>query len=306
MLIKFIEKFQQLIKPIPDPPYSYEFLITLPQTEYPRYLKKIFFYVTNEKLNLKNPKTFNEKIQWLKLYDNSPLKTQLTDKVLVRNWIKEKIGENYLKPILWIGKTFNEIPFETLPNSFMIKANHGCKWHFKIKNKKEFLHTEELYQYIESKFDGWMRQTFFPWAGFELQYKDIKPQILIEELLIENDKSFPQEYEIYCFNGKPKIFQKIKYSLPVEYTVYDENFAISNICFKSEYINKVEEADEYLKKAVELSKILAENFKLVRIDWILYKQQIYFNEMTFTPLSGFIKFKEKYLNLHLGKMLKLK
>ena len=289
---------------IGEPPYEYELLVNLPESEYPRYLKKMFKGMTGKELNLRHPKTFNEKIQWIKLYDNKQQKSELTDKVKVRAWVREKIGEKYLKPVLWIGDKFEDIPFNTLPCSFIVKANHGCKWQYKIKNKEEFIKEEALFKYIKERFNGWMSQTFFPWAGFELQYKGIEPKIIIEPILIEEDKQYPIEYEIYCFNGEPRLYQKIEYSIPAKVSVYNEDFTESEISINPEYIKENEPASETIKEAVEKSKILSNGFKLVRVDWLLYKNQIYFNEMTFTPFSGFFRMDEK-TNIKLGKMLKL-
>ncbi len=290
---------------IPNPPYSYDFLFNLKEEDYPKYLKKIFKSQTGKELNLKNPKTFNEKIQWLKLYDVTPLKTRLTDKVLVRDWVKEKIGEKYLKPVLWIGRSFDEIPFAELPEQFIIKANQGCKWHYKIKNKEKFLAEKRLVEIVQNRFNGWIQQSFFPWAGFEMQYKDIIPQILIEPLLIDKDEVYPIEYEIYCFNGKPRLFQKIRYKIPAEFCLYNEKYQEINFSLNSEYIRKSEKADETLIDIVQLSRMLCADFKLVRVDWIKYRDKIYFNEITFTPMSGFFQFDDNKWNNKLGKMITL-
>ncbi len=292
---------------IGEPPYDYDLLISLDEKEYPKYLKKMYKTFLGKDLNLKNPKTFSEKIQWLKLYDNSPLKTTLTDKVLVRDYVKEKIGEEYLKPVLQVCKTFDEINFDELPESFIIKANHGCKWQYKIKNKSKFLEKKELVEYVKRQFTGWLEQSFFPWAGFEMQYRDIVPQILIEPILLSQNSEFSMEYEVYCFNGQPQILQKIKHSAPAECSVYDKDFAPSSILFNLSHVRVEEdEIDDNLKKATELSKVLAKDFKLTRIDWLVQDDKFYFNEMTFTPYSGFYIFEDKNLDLELGKMLNLK
>lgn len=301
-----IREIFDIVNNIPNPPYEYDFLINLNEKEYPKYLKKIFKAMTGESLNLKHPKTFNEKIQWLKLYDCTPLKTQLTDKVLVRDWVKNKIGENYLKPCLQVCSCFEEIDFKILPNSFFIKCNHGCKWHFKIKDKEKFLLNKEMYNSIKIIFDNWLSQSFFPWAGFELQYKNIIPKILIEPVLTNKNDEIPTEVEIYCFNRVPKFFQQIKYSYPPISCVYDENYKEADFTFNSGYIRKYSKPDEKLIKIVELSKVLAQEFKLVRVDWILYQNKIYFNEMTFTPFSGFFTFFDEKINKELGNKLKLK
>lgn len=305
MLLDNLKEYLKKTKVVNNPPYEYEFLINLPENEYPKYLSKIFFYNTGEKLDLTHPKTFNEKIQWLKLYDSSPLKTRLTDKVLVRDWVKEKIGEEYLKPVLQICKNFDDIDFDKLPDKFIIKTNHGSKWHYIIKDKEAFVQKKELVNFVRNKFNGWMEQTFFPWAGFEMQYKYIKPQILIEPYLVTQENPNPVEYEVYCFNGKPRIYQKIKYSLPCVVSLYDEEFNQSEFSFNPKYIVNFEEASENLKKASILSETLSDGFKLVRVDWLEYNEKIYFNEMTFTPYSGFYPIGRKN-NLKLGNMLKLK
>ncbi len=306
MIIEYLKKFLSNSEQLAAPPYDYKFIINLQEREYPKYLKKFFFYATGKDLNLNNPKTFNEKIQWLKLYDNSRLKTQLTDKVLVRGWIKEKIGEEYLKPVLWIGKNFDEIPFDKLPNTFIIKANHGCRWNYRIKNKELFLKNEVLYQIVRKRMNEYMEISFFPFAGFELQYKDINPQIIIEELLLENVNETPREIEIYCFNGKPQIFQKIKYGDNAEVSIFNKDYENINLKFLNTYVLKEERADELLKQAVNLSEKLAGDFKLVRVDWLIYKDRLYFNEMTFTPFSGHYLFEDNSWNYKLGKMLNIK
>ena len=248
--------------------------MNLDEKDYKKYLCLAYKIRTNRKLNLKSPKTLNEKIQWLKLNDNSLLKTQLTDKILVRDWVKNKIGENYLKPVLWIGDRFDNIPFESLPNRFIIKCNHGCKWHIVIKDKTKFLLHEDLVQKTKMQFDLWIRQTFFGYSDFETQYRTIKPQILIEPLMRENINEAPEELSVWCINQKTFIDEKQK---------------------------------EYREELLSLSKILSENFKLVRVDWMPYNNKLYFEEMTFTPLSGFLSdyMLEKDIFKEINKNLKI-
>ena len=303
MLNLIRKSYKKIFDKVPDPPYSYDFIMNLSEEDYPVYLKKLYKMKTGKSLNLEHPVTFNEKIQWLKLYDNSSLKSLLTDKVLARYWVKEKIGEEYIKPALWIGKNFDKIPFEELPNAFVIKANHGCKWQYIIKNKQKFLETSYLYKYVRMKFKGWMTQTFFPYGGFETQYKKIEPQILIEPLLVHLSDNKPIEYEIYCFNSKPKIYQKVEYTTPPVVSAYNEDFSSSNILFNKSYFNFQSDVNENLRKAVALSKELCRGFKLVRVDWLEFENKIYFNEMTFTPFSGFFEFEDEKTDKKLGQML---
>ena len=289
-------------------------MMSLNEKDYPYYLSQAYLVKTGQKLNLRHPKTLNEKIQWIKLFDNKQQKSELTDKVLVRNWVREEIGDEYLKPVLWIGDKFNDIPFDSLPISLIVKCNHGCKWQFIIKNKQEFLNKKDLFNSAKMYMENWLKQSFFGWSDFETQYINIKPKIIIEPLLVENGNEYPLEIEVWCFNGRAKIIQKCRnINKNNEFShrqisSFDENFNQNDIKFyeTNELIRS--EADEILNQAKELSEKLAKDFKLVRVDWMIYENKLYFAEMTFTPHSGFIFFPEHHneLQLKLGKMLKMK
>ena len=291
--------------------FDYSFILSLNENDYPQYLSQAYFIKTGCKLNLKHPKNINEKIQWLKLYDCIPIKTTLTDKVLVRDYVKEKIGEDFLKPVLWVGKNFNDIPFSDLPNAFIIKANHGCKWHFIIKDKENFLNNNALFEMVKIHFEGWLTQTFFGWSDFETQYKNIVPQIIIEPYLQENVNEFCEEIEVWCFNSEPKIIQKYKrlknFSEKNVITLNDA-FQPINLRFNNDDNIVSGKVDDILKNAVSLSQKLTEGFNLARIDWMIYKNKLFFEEITFTPYSGFIQFPDECSdwNVKLGKMLNLK
>ncbi len=259
---------------IGEPPWEYDFLYNLPESEYPKYLAKIFNYRTGEKLPLrfdfgkkawvidKNKcKTFNQKIQWLKLYDSTPLKRDCTDKIKVRDYVKEKIGEEYLKPVLQICDSFDEIDFDKLPNSYVIKCNHGCKWQYMIKNKKEFLNTKPIFELAKRNMIGWLEQEFWAWNGFELQYKGIEPKILIESLLRDEINKNSEEIQFYCFNEIPKFIVRLQDRY---ISLYDENLnIIDNVLIENDIqINKP--VDDLLNQSLVLSKDLSENFSFVR------------------------------------------
>ena len=277
---------------IGEPPWKYEFIKNLNASEYPKYLKKIFEYRTGKKLNLKHPKSFNEKIQWLKLYGATPKKTKLTDKVLVRDWVKEKIENEYLKPVLQICRSFDDIDFSQLPNSFVIKCNNGCKWHFIIKNKKECLDDTKFFQKMKEQIIGWLEQEFWVWGCFEMQYKGIEPKILIEPLMRDSINIVSEELQVYCFNGEPKYI--VKQPEISSYNFYEKNLKT---------IDEIKDKNELL--AVKLSSKLSNNINFVRVDWMKYQDKIYFGEMTFTPYSGFAKFKDEKCNIELGKLIKI-
>ena len=118
--------------------YQYKYNMSLNANQYPYRLSRLYRKSFGETLNLTNPRTYNEKMQWAKLYDNNPLKTTLTDKYLVRDWIRNKIGEEYLIPLLGVWDSFDDIDFSNLPNKFVLKTNHGSGWNIIIKDKYNF------------------------------------------------------------------------------------------------------------------------------------------------------------------------
>lgn len=276
-----------------------EFCEKLHHSLYPFYLKRIFKLRLGYNLNLKKPKTFSEKIQWLKLNDSTQIKSDLTDKLKVRDYVKEKIGEKYLKKIYGIYNNFDEINFDELPEYFVLKANTG--WKTNAFYKKSIM-TEELNAAIKKQYDEVIQMNFAFRSAFELHYSRINPKIFAEEMI-------PQihHYEVLCFNGEPK-FICIKYvSNKVFYiSWYNTNFELQN--FKLEYdIGATAEINtEKAKEVIELAKKLTQDFKLVRCDFeISRNSRILFEEMTFTPYSGLRNFEPEEYNYILGDMIKL-
>ncbi len=286
--------------------FDYPFMMSLAPKDYAKYLCHAYYIKTGKKLNLKHPKTLNEKIQWLKIYDNQEIKSKLTDKVLVRDFIKDKIGDEYLKPVLWIGDKFDDIPFYTLPDSFIVKCNHGCKWQFIIKNKEKFLDNKKIFKYTKMVMDNWLIQSFFGYSDFETQYINIKPKIIIEKLL-QDENEIPLDIEMLCFNGLP-FYTSLRHNSNIITNILNSDIENESKVLENISKNFNFEFSSALKTANNLSKILAKDFKCVRIDWMLYKDKLYFVEMTFTPYSGYIFFseKEEEIQCKLGKMINLK
>ena len=160
---------------------DYDYYRSLDPSQYEEELKDWYKRRTKKELDLENPKTFNEKIQWLKLYDSTPIKTKLADKYLVREWVKEKIGEEYLVPLLGVWDKFDDIDFDKLPDKFVLKCNHGCGWNLIVTDKSKIDKVE-----AKKKFDKWMNTNFAFCNGLELHYKNIQPKIIAEEYLENN------------------------------------------------------------------------------------------------------------------------
>ena len=360
---------------IGNPPWNYYFLQNLPESEYPKYLAKLFYLNTGERLPLRHGvidkrrcKSFNQKIQWLKLYGVTSLMRDCTDKVKVRDYVKEKIGEEYLKPVLqiipnesketmrchckqvndnsglaWqsrdrcnhildcrgtekavvpcndralvfkdndsenndVSTYFDQIDFDKLPDSFVIKTNHGCKWQYIIKDKEQFLNIPQLFKTVKKNITGWLEQDYSFWGGFEMNYRNIEPKILIEPLMRDDINLNSQEIEVYCFNSTPKLILKLWNNQQNNISLFDEKLTYIDEIFSGNDSKICENANELIKQSFDLSKKLSENFLFVRVDWMIYKNKIWFEELTFTPYSGLRKTLNKKFNKKFGKMINL-
>ena len=261
---------------------KYAYYSTLPPEKYPEELKLWYKRVMKEDLDLDNPKTYNEKIQWLKLYDATPLKTRLVDKYLVRDWVKEKIGEEYLIPLLGVWDSFEEIDFDKLPDQFVLKANHGCGWNIIVKDKAAFDIVE-----ARKKFDVWMHTNFAFKNGLELHYMNIPPKIIAEKYL-ENNNDDLYDYKVFCFNGKAEsvmFLSERKQGLKMSF--YNPQW--KKLPFVYSYPQNPDEVPmpKNLELLIKLAEKLAEGFPHVRVDfYILNDGSVKFGEMTFSPAGG--------------------
>lgn len=262
------------------------------------FLKIKYAYFFHKKLNLKAPKTFNEKLQWLKLYDRNPKYTKLVDKFLVRDFVKERIGEEYLIPLFGVYKSFDDINFELLPNKFVLKPNHtsGDVYICRNKNNIDYLKLKELIDY-------WLQRDYYK-LHREWPYKDV-PRCIVAEKLLDtfNGKSLI-DYKFFCFNGVPKImFIATDRGNDTKFDFYDMNFNHIDL------INGHPNAEQPIKKPETFEKMkllaskLSKGIPHVRVDFYEVNGKIYFGEMTFYHWSGFVKFEPEKWDYILGNMV---
>ena len=169
----------------------------LPRVFYPLYIEYSYLKIVNRWCNLNNPKTYTEKMQWGKLNRKDSLLGKLSDKIAVRSWVEERIGSEYLIPI--IGHPFcsvDEIDFDELPNKYVIKANHGSGFNYVVNNKDEI-----DVGIVKKKVALWLKHNY-AFYSMELHYKDIMPRLYIEQNIIEEGMSDLPDYKFFCFNGK--------------------------------------------------------------------------------------------------------
>lgn len=284
------------------------FYRTLDPKEYPEQLKEWYLNENNRELNLENPTRFTEKIQWLKLFDSTEIKTKLADKYLARDWVAEKIGEEHLIPLLGAWDSFDEIDFDKLPDSFVLKCNHGASMNIIVKDKNKM----DL-QMVKEKLDRWMATDFgFTMESFELHYRDIPRKIIAEKYMKDGNLEDLQDYKFYCFHGKPVYCQVIgsrTTNETIDFFDMDWNHMPftglitknSNETFSTKEIPRPKTLDEMIRAAESMSK----DFSFVRVDLYEINGKMYFGEMTFTPGSGSGSFRPDSADFELGEMLRL-
>jgi len=266
-----------------------------------KYLKIKYLIKMKRKLNLDAPILFNEKMQWLKIYDKKDIYTSLVDKYAVKNYVKEIIGEEYIIPTLGIWESFEEIDFEQLPEQFVLKCTHdsGGIW---ICRKKSELDIKKVKEKICKSMN-----TNFYFTGREWPYKNVKPRIIAEQYMEEESATELKDYKIFCFDGKPKIIQ-LDYDRFSDHhrNMYDINW--NRLPFDLKYVSdekKKFSAPSNLAQMLEFASKLSKNIPFVRVDFYSISGSTYFGEMTFYPESGFGEFSEERWNKKLGEWLVL-
>lgn len=267
------------------------------------YLKLLYFIRMKKILNLKNPKTFNEKLQWLKLNDRKSQYSLMVDKYEAKKYVQSLIGEQYIIPTYGVWNSFNEIDFNSLPNKFVLKCTHDSGGVVICQDKK-LLNIELAKQKINKS----LKCNFY-YVGREWPYKNVKPRIIAEKYLEDKSTSDLKDYKFYCFNGEP-LFLYLSQGMNnhqtarISYVNLDWTLAKYK---RSDYLSFTElpQKPKNLNKMIELSRSLAKDIKFLRVDFYEVNGQIYFGELTFYPGSGFTPFASYQDDLDIGNYLKL-
>jgi len=239
----------------------------------------------------------------LRLHDRNPLLTKCADKYLVRSYVKDKIGDKYLIPLVLHTESPADINFENMPDHpVIIKTNHGCGGHVVIRDKHN-----ENYKKLQRYFKRLLRHNFY-YTSRQWQYKNIKPRILVEELLEEKDHLKVDDYKLHCYNGKVdriEIYKYHDYGHSKEIIFYDTDWQKLDMrCRTLENRGKVPRPKN-LNEMIRIAEILSADFKFVRVDTYNLDGKIFFGELTFTPAMGIQGYRPITWNSILGEKLKL-
>lgn len=272
----------------------------LAMEEYQNEISKQYKYRIGHDIDWNNLVTYTEKMQWAKLYDNDPLKSELTDKYRVREWVAQKIGKGYLIGLLGAWDSFEEIDFSKLPDKFVLKTNHGSGTNLIVKNKKSL-----NMKNTRRMFKDWL-STDFGYKSLELHYSGITPKILAEEY-IETEYGELQDYKFLCFGGKPYYcwVDMGRYSNHTR-NVYDLNWELQpwNQEAYAHYEKPIPRPENF-EKMIEIATILSQSFSHVRVDLYNVDGKVYFGEMTFTNGGGYDRILPVEYDKKLGELWEL-
>lgn len=267
------------------------------------YLKKWFKLKFEKDLDLTNPKSFNEKIQWLKLYDRKPIYTTMVDKHDAKVYVAERIGEEHIIPTLGVWEDFDDIDFDVLPSQFVLKCTHDSGGLVIVRDKSK-LDKSKAKKRIEKSL-----KTEYFYQGREWPYKNVKPRILAEQYMEDDSGNGLRDYKFYCFNGVPK-FLYVSEGLEdhstakISFVTCDWEFAPYE---RSDYrpFEKLPPKPQKFDQMLDFAAKLSDGTDFLRVDLYEINGQVYFSELTFFPCGGLMPFKDMKHDLEIGEMLHL-
>lgn len=281
---------------------DYDYLSRWETLDLERVISEWYESYTGKKIDIKHPVTFNEKIQWMKLYDNSPLKTQCSDKWAVREYVKNSIGEKYLIPVYGVWNSFDEVDFDILPDRFALKCTHASGTNEIVTSKQDI----DL-NGLKIRFDEWMGRNYAFMCGLELNYKDIVPRVYAEKYLSTEDGVDLRDYKVHVFDGKAKVIQvDIDRSHVHRRNMYspDWEYIPCSILYPTAH-DVIIDRPGCLDELIRVSEKLSEGFIYVRCDFYIIDDDIYFGEMTFAHGSGVEPFDPESYNKEMGEWIHL-
>lgn len=257
-----------------------------------------YWYWFGRRINLEQPQTFNEKLNWIKLHDRNPRYTLMADKYEVKKIVAELIGDQYVVPCYGVWSRYEDIDFSQLPQQFALKCNHNSGGGILCRDKNKLNHQE-----LSKRFKSWQTSEFYQYSR-EWPYKNIKRCILAEELLDDHSGRELRDYKFWCFNGEPRVMYITNKARDIYENFYDMEFKplpINHGFSRTVPEYKKPELFELMK---ELAAKLSQGIPFVRVDFFDVNGRVYFGEYTFFDWGGFRPFSGDW-DLSLGKLIDL-
>lgn len=264
------------------------------------YTKVRYWLEVDKKLHLNDPRRFTEKIQHIKLFDQRAIRKLFANRVAVRDYVADKIGDEHLIPLIGNYDELSRDIWEDLPDQFVLKANHGSGMVEIVKEKKN-----AGYEKVSAITKEWQQTNYYKF-GREWAYKNLPRTIVAEKLLLNSRDTIPEDYKFFCFGGKVELIQIDRARFDEhKQNLFDRNFnRIDGMLLSPPYSGPIPKP-ELLDPAIKLAEILSDGINFIRVDLYLFGDNIYFGEMTNYPLNGFVPFKPEELEQKMGSLIKL-
>lgn len=298
---------KKLIKFVKDPDYRWYVKAgrglydTMPDKAY---LSRMFKYKMGYDLDLDAPKTYNEKLQWLKLYDRDPIYTSLVDKVEVKKIVAKVIGEEYIIPTLGVWDDPDEIDFEALPNRFVLKCNHNSGTGMYICKDKSQMDVDNVKKNLRK---GLHENKYLQWR--EWPYKNVKRKIIAEQFMEDDTFHELRDYKFFCFNGDPKILfvatERQEKNKETKFDFFDSDYSHLPITNGHPNADTIPQCPSKFEEMKQLAAKLSHGIPHVRVDFYEVNGHVYFGELTFSHWGGFVKFEPSEWDRILGDMIQL-
>ena len=262
------------------------------------FLRKKFKMSLGYQMNFENPRTYNEKLQWLKIYDRKPQYTRMVDKYDAKGYIEEKIGPGYTIPTLGVWRKFEEIDFDSLPEKFVLKCTHDSGGLVLCKDKSKL----DL-KSAKKKINKSLKNNYY-WSGREWPYKDVKPKIFAEPFMEDGENECLIDYKFFCFSGEPKfMYRSMDKAKDPRTDFFDMNYNRIDMRMRDPNSEVTPEKPVCFEEMKRLAKILCEGFAHIRVDFYEINRKVYAGESTFFHCGGFVKIHPEKWQYELGDMI---
>ncbi len=261
---------------------------------------KMMGYLRGFRFDLENPKTFNEKLQWLKMHDRKPEYTRMVDKYEAKGYIAEKIGEEHIIPTLGIWNHFDEIDFDRLPNRFVLKCMHASGGLVICKDKSKFDKKN-----AKKKIEKSLKHNYYYW-GREWPYKDVKPRIIAEKFMEDGDNEWLVDYKFFCFNGEPKfMYRSMDKASDPRTDFFDMDYNKLEMRMRDPNSESLPPKPQNFDEMKKMARILSAGIPHIRVDFYEVDGKIYAGELTFFHMGGFAKIHPEEWMTILGEWIEL-
>ena len=264
------------------------------------YLQRLFKYRMGRELDIDTPRTFSEKLQWLKIYNRRPEYSVMVDKYAVKKFVADKIGAEYVVPLIGVYESPDEIDFDSLPDKFVIKCTHNGGEGNAICRDKAAFDFESRKKVIRRA----LTKNYYP-ASREWPYKNVPPRVIVEQYIQDGDRLNLPVYKIFCFNGEPKLIQAIQDDKTKQETIDYFDTEWNRLQLRQNYPNSKNPLPrpECLSEMLELAAKLSTGVPHVRVDLYQANGKVYFSEFTFFSDAGMVDFDPPEWNNKLGEWL---